>query len=596
LTKHNAYCLILFKVEAVGRDFNYKKGIIFLSPQMKRIYNIIKAYAINKERILLHGPPGCGKEYLAKYYAEEFYHHHSETKRGMFYSTNCACLNDSNAHIELFGLNSKVFSDVVEDRDGYFQIAKGSVLFLDEIADLPEKIQPTLLRALSPGVASRMGDKEKKAYSTKDVTVISATEKSLEVDSFRPALRERLGQIIEIPGLSERPDDIVLALENFYRRIIYNRRKNERLNDYPWLKNLTDVIGEIIEKTKDYAVNQIWPGNFRSLKQTVVYSVLLARLDSKKVFINDVIANFQQHVRSKKESSRTLIKIEHHAGRERPQRMLNILLKEFKKTSAAKLKEFTDYLNSSQGQFFKTHEIANELGVSKGTAQRWLNSLVNANLIRVTNDSLYSIRREDDITIPQQLRPPKYDESMVKNHLHYIGELHEYLSKCRGIFFEGDEKEEKFHITACLAETLKAERAVLWYTFKEDKRVSGVRSTSRSEKLNYHIYILEFLSIIQEYFLQKKIISSPLLDIGKTNDLPLQAAAFAGYTAMAFKNSEKPVVVLHDVDTIASKTDHEALEAIINYWLDCFLILIGRKKPNYINLTQDRDLVEYNLR
>jgi DNA-binding NtrC family response regulator len=203
---------------------NLNIGLLFTSPAMRKIYGEIESFARDRQRVLFHGPTGCGKEYLARYYFKHFYKNNNSGS-GFLYATNCACLGNM-AHSELFGHRKGSFTGADSDKTGLFESAENSVLFLDEIADIDQDIQPKLLRALSPGEAYVLGDKN--PYSTKKVTILSATERSL--NSIKESLLVRLGHVIEIPPLSEREEDIKIALDQFFADIIKKRGDLKKIN------------------------------------------------------------------------------------------------------------------------------------------------------------------------------------------------------------------------------------------------------------------------------------------------------------------------------------------------------------------------------
>ena len=183
------------------------EGFKIHDPRMLKIYQEVKNFARYKQNCLFYGPSGSGKEFLAKYYFEEFSKIHRNA--GLFVPHNCAGdTPDLNRSI-IFGHKKGAFTGATYDKKGLFEEAVNGILFLDEISYLSKETQAMLLRAIDPGQATRLG--ENKHYSTKNVVVIGATNKP--PDNLIPELLDRLGNIVEVPGLDDRPGDIPEAVE-----------------------------------------------------------------------------------------------------------------------------------------------------------------------------------------------------------------------------------------------------------------------------------------------------------------------------------------------------------------------------------------------
>jgi DNA-binding NtrC family response regulator len=145
------------------------------------------------------------------------------------------------------------------DKKGRLELAHGGVLFLDEIGDVPPDVQPKLLRFLDSGELFRVGDTQERRI---DALVVSATNRPLEKDvaagRFRADLLARLGHVVEVPPLRERPDDVPLLVEHCLRR----------LDRGPEPKAFAP---EALEAMRRYA----WPLNVRELRQVVERAVCL---------------------------------------------------------------------------------------------------------------------------------------------------------------------------------------------------------------------------------------------------------------------------------------------------------------------------------
>jgi transcriptional regulator with AAA-type ATPase domain len=197
------------------------------SPKMLALYQEIADYAFHDRSCLFLGPTGAGKDFAARYY------HQIWTKSGNgsgdFYAINCSVLTDTIAHSELFGHVKGAFTGAHRPKKGMFQVADKGVLFMDEIGDLPTAVQPMLLRALEPetGKAAPLGGII--TFRTDTVRVLSATERPIK--DLRPALVNRLGKLVTIPSLDERPEDRDASVEYFVLNALIKRRDIADLAD-----------------------------------------------------------------------------------------------------------------------------------------------------------------------------------------------------------------------------------------------------------------------------------------------------------------------------------------------------------------------------
>ena len=235
------------KIEGALKDNLIGSEKIFL--QAKQSAMQASKYDIS---VLLLGDSGTGKELFAR-----LIHNNSTRKDKPFISVNCATINIQIAESELFGHKRGAFTGAINDKSGYFTIADGGTIFLDEIGDLPLELQPKLLRVLESGLYVPVGDtKEKKT----DVRVIAATNKNLynlvKTGEFRRDLFERLNQFaIKLPSLAERKNDIPLLINYFLNE--WNVKYNE---------NKT-----ISEEVLPFLLAYPWPGNIRELRNTIMY-------------------------------------------------------------------------------------------------------------------------------------------------------------------------------------------------------------------------------------------------------------------------------------------------------------------------------------
>ncbi len=280
------------------------------------MYDELRKYARHGRRCILFGPSGSGKEHAARFFFEEY--QKCSDRKLVFHSINCAGLTAGTAHSELFGHVQGAFTGAHRNRAGLFRSARGGVLFLDEIGDLPTDIVPIFLRALDPvhGSACQLGSDE--PYSTTDITIICATEQS--ATAMRPALLARLGKQVSIPGLDDRPEDMEPAVSFFAARALMKcRDKEELIQRYSGMTG--DVKGEqpaVSQATRDLlndssetlvhlvqcicreltprAMSRAWPANFRALSTAVDSAIVCAdRHDTLDRFIAGITEQFEEH-------------------------------------------------------------------------------------------------------------------------------------------------------------------------------------------------------------------------------------------------------------------------------------------------------------
>lgn len=237
-------------------------GIIGNSLALDRAIDVARQVAPTDLTVLITGESGTGKEVFPK-----IVHHFSSRKHGPFIAVNCGAIPEGTIDSELFGHEKGSFTGAHEARKGYFEVANGGTIFLDEVAELPLSTQVRLLRVLESGEFMRVGSS--KVIKT-DVRVVAATNvKLLEAigqGKFREDLYYRLNTVpIQIPPLRERRDDIVLLFRKFaadfaekYRMpplVLQDDAARLLMQSY-WsgnvrqLKNITEQIS-IIEQTRD---------------------------------------------------------------------------------------------------------------------------------------------------------------------------------------------------------------------------------------------------------------------------------------------------------------------------------------------------------
>ena len=236
-------------------------GIIGSSPLLDRAIEIAVQVAPTDLTVFITGESGSGKESFPK-----IIHQLGARKHGNYIAVNCGAIPEGTIDSELFGHEKGSFTGATDSRKGYFEVANGGTIFLDEVAELPLSTQVRLLRVLENGEFMRVGSS--KVFKT-DVRVVAATNvnvpKAIEEGKFREDLYYRLNTVpIKVPSLRERKEDIVLLFRKFaadfadkYRMptLQLNEEARQMIMNYSWkgnvrqLKNVTEQIS-IIEKDR----------------------------------------------------------------------------------------------------------------------------------------------------------------------------------------------------------------------------------------------------------------------------------------------------------------------------------------------------------
>jgi len=249
-------------------------GIIGNSPMLNRAIDVAIQVAPTDLSVLITGESGVGKEVFP-----QIIHQNSVRKHGQYIAVNCGAIPEGTIDSELFGHEKGSFTGASDNRKGYFEVADGGTIFLDEVAELPMATQVRLLRVLETGEFIKVGSS--KVLKT-NVRVIAATNvnvtESIARGKFRQDLYYRLNAVpITVPPLRERPNDIYLLFRKFavdfaekYRMpaIQLDVEAQEILSSYYWpgnirqLKNITEQIS-VIEHPRDINVDilrQYLPG------------------------------------------------------------------------------------------------------------------------------------------------------------------------------------------------------------------------------------------------------------------------------------------------------------------------------------------------
>jgi len=244
------------------QEIKNRFAIIGSSPLLDRAIDIAKQVAPTDLTVLITGESGTGKEVFP-----QIIHNLSARKHGQYIAVNCGAIPEGTIDSELFGHEKGSFTGAHEARKGYFEVANGGTIFLDEVAEMPLATQARLLRILETGEFIKVGSS--KVLKT-DVRVVAATNvnitQAIEKGKFREDLYYRLNTVpIIVRSLRDRKQDIFLLFRKFasdfsakYRMptIKLDTEAEQLLINYYWqgnvrqLKNITEQIS-VIEKQRE---------------------------------------------------------------------------------------------------------------------------------------------------------------------------------------------------------------------------------------------------------------------------------------------------------------------------------------------------------
>ena len=237
-------------------------GIVWASPPMRRIRELLEQVADTDVTLLIHGESGVGKEIIAR-----SAHELSPRSRRPFVKVNCAALPEDLLESELFGYEKGAFTGAAHRKQGKFELANKGTIFLDEIGEMSPGLQAKLLQVLQDSEFTRLGgNREVKV----DVRVVCATNRKLDEmvrdGSFREDLFFRLNVVaVAIPPLRERREEVPALIDTFLSRFSARYRKpHARLSD------------RLLRALERYS----FPGNVRELENMIKRVVVLESEDS----------------------------------------------------------------------------------------------------------------------------------------------------------------------------------------------------------------------------------------------------------------------------------------------------------------------------
>jgi two-component system response regulator HydG len=239
----------LFLKERLNDRFDFS-NIIGRGPAMKTLFDTMALVAPSEATVLIFG--------------EDAIHQNSPRQDRPFIKVNCAALPETLLESELFGHEKGSFTGAVARKQGRFQLAHKSSIFLDEVAEMAPTTQAKILRVLQEREFEPIGSTQTIKVDTR---VIAATNKNLEEEikdgRFREDLYYRLNVVnLEVPPIRERREDISLLADFFLKRYA---EKNKR------------IIKGFTPRAMDLLMRYEWPGNVREIENVVERAVIMAR-------------------------------------------------------------------------------------------------------------------------------------------------------------------------------------------------------------------------------------------------------------------------------------------------------------------------------
>jgi two-component system, NtrC family, response regulator AtoC len=235
------------------------------SPKMQRLFEELEMVANTDANVFIVGESGSGKEVVAN-----TIHYLSRRRNKPFIAFNCGAISPTLIESEIFGHEKGAFTNAIKRREGYFEMARGGSVFLDEITEMPIELQVKLLRVLEEGKFRRVGGNEEINI---DARIVAASnrdpQRAIQEGRMREDLYYRLNVFpIEVPPLRERLEDIPLFAHFFLQKL------NETEE-----KKVEKIDPEFVDALQAYD----WPGNVRELRNVINRAFIMARTDTLTV-------------------------------------------------------------------------------------------------------------------------------------------------------------------------------------------------------------------------------------------------------------------------------------------------------------------------
>lgn len=318
------------EVEELKKKETFHDNLIVNSKQMSQCLELAQKVAPVDSTILILGESGTGKSLIAKHI------HKLSERKGLFMSINCAAIPDHLLESELFGYRRGAFTGAIYDKAGLLELTHDGTIFLDEIGEIPLKLQGKLLEVIQEKQFIPLGGKEHKKINSR---IIAATNRDLsqmvQKGEFREDLYYRLNVIeLKIPSLRDRREDIPLMIKYFLDK--FNKQyKNHHV---------------VTPKCMDVLMKYAWPGNVRELEHVVERLVLTVQ--EEKINVDHLPEYFLQNQESSSETSIV---------------PLDSAIEELKK----------DLILKAYKEFKSSYKVAEALNITQPRAYRMINKYIS---------------------------------------------------------------------------------------------------------------------------------------------------------------------------------------------------------------------------
>ena len=376
-------------------------GIIGNSDVLNRALDVAVQVAPTDITVLITGESGTGKENMPK-----IIHYYSSRKHHEYIAVNCGAIPEGTIDSELFGHEKGAFTGATDSRKGYFEVADGGTIFLDEVAELPLPTQVRLLRVLETGEYMKVGASKVKKT---DVRIIAATnenvQKAIQNGKFREDLFYRLSTVpIYLAPLRERKNDIHLLFRKFSADFAEKYRM-------PGIR----LQPEAVNSLEKYS----WPGNIRQLKNvSEQISVIEKSRDVSDVILRKYLPDI--------DSSRNLPMVidgkkEHELISERD--ILYKVLFEMKQDVTEMKRVIVDLLNNNNLSSNEKNELITKLKSSNTFDNE--SNFDNSNNHPIPfeektgnqQDSSYNISYQESVEIEESLSLEEREKELIKKAL-----------------------------------------------------------------------------------------------------------------------------------------------------------------------------------
>ena len=362
-------------------------GIIGNSVLLDRSINIALQVAPTDISVFVSGESGTGKESIPK-----IIHQESKRKHNNYIAVNCGAIPEGTIDSELFGHEKGSFTGAHDSRKGYFEVADGGTIFLDEVAELPLSTQVRLLRVLESGEFIKVGSSTPIKIN---VRVIAATNinipQAIKNGKFREDLYYRLNTVsIFIPSLRERKEDISLLFRKF-------------ASDFSEQYNTPSI--RLDEEAMDIITNYNWPGNIRQLKNFVSQLSVIEK--ERNISAQTILDSLPEN----KNSSNTPILFEDKNKADLSEREILYKVLFDMKRDLTELKKITFDLMKKDGET-ETTQVFNDLSENEIT-------LVSHDTTNKTeeSDSSFSLADHEKMLIKQSLEKHKGKRKLAAEEL-----------------------------------------------------------------------------------------------------------------------------------------------------------------------------------